>query len=856
MAGAATATAVSERLLGGAGDLDRLALIDGQETLTFRELNDRVRWRIDEIALPSRSVVTLTGDRSIEFVVTYLALLETGHVPLLAGDHADRLTAAWFVGGVATASRDGVTIEATGNAAAELHPDLALLVSTSGSTGSPKLVRLSHHNLLSNAEAIAQYQQLTGHDRGVTSLPLHYCFGLSVLHSHLVAGAAVVLTDASVVDPCFRTAVIEQRVTNLAGVPHTYEMLERSDPSWLAESSLRLLTQAGGRMEPAAVTRWAEQAEAWGAEFMVMYGQSEATARIAYLPAEMAAAHPSAVGRPIPGGSIELRAVDGHPADVGEIVYRGPNVMMGYARTVDDLAVGHDLDELRTGDLARYIEAADVYEIVGRQARFVKPFGLRIDLDEVQARLEGTLGAQIAVAGDDERLVVFGSGVDVDAIERRIASETGLPVRCIQVFDRAVPRTTSGKVDLPAMLTAAQTEEATDVTDLASAAAGESVAAVFATVFPSRTIAPDDTFVSLGGDSLSYVECSIRLEQALGRLPSDWHTRSIDSLADAAAPRRRMARLDTTVLLRAIGICLVVATHMRVWHVPGGAHTLLAVAGYNLARFMTPIESPAGRLRAGVRTAGRAAIPTVVWVGTGMLILGSYSIGTLLLVNNYVGPPEHTGDHWHFWFIEAFVHLVLLATLLSAVPFVRRLDLRFSYLLPVAMLALTLVLRMNWADVGEWYNLRFRTHNIAFFFVLGWLIQRSRTWPQRALTSLLIATTVLGYFDLASREWRIIVFLVVLVWARELPVPRWSVRAIGTVAAASMWIYVSHFTIWPLYRTAFVREFSYVLTIASGVAVWFIAERLLSSLNTWRQARTRSLIRPRFTPYSTIRGTL
>jgi surface polysaccharide O-acyltransferase-like enzyme len=223
----------------------------------------------------------------------------------------------------------------------------------------------------------------------------------------------------------------------------------------------------------------------------------------------------------------------------------------------------------------------------------------------------------------------------------------------------------------------------------------------------------------------------------------------------------------------------------------------------------------------------------MIWVGVGMLLFGAYSSGTLLLVNNYVGPASHDADHWHFWFIEVFVHLVLLAAMLSAVPAMHRLDRRFAYAFPLLVLGVTLLLRMP--DLGDWYNLRFRTHGVAWFFVLGWLVQRSRTWAQRASTSAIVVASVVGYFHVAPREWRIVALLLVLVWARDLPVPRWIVRPVGTLAAASMWIYVSHFAIWPMFRSVFVREVAYVCTIAAGVGVWWAAERLLGLLNTWRQ---------------------
>jgi acyl-CoA synthetase (AMP-forming)/AMP-acid ligase II len=829
---------LSELLLSGAGRPDRIALVAGEKQLSYEELTQLVDARRAEIALTERSIVTLIGDRSIEFVVSYLALLEAGHVPLLGGPHGDRVSDTWRAAAVVTATDDSVDIDVSRHGGHELHPELALLLSTSGSTGSPKLVRLSHRNLASNAASIAEYLGLSAGDRGITSLPLHYCYGLSVLHSHLLVGASVVLTNTSVVDRCFREALFALGVTNLAGVPHTFEMLERTSPDDLASSSLRLLTQAGGRMAPEAVTRWARRCEGWGADFYVMYGQTEATARIAYMPPDVVRRRPEAIGRAIPGGSLELRPVDGVPTNVGELVYHGANVMMGYAQDTDDLALGHTLDELATGDLARYHADDDVYEIVGRRSRLVKPFGLRIDLEEVESQLTSSAVGELAVAGDDERIVVHAPGSDIDQLRWQLAQVTGLPEHCCRVHDRPIPRTGSDKVDQAAMLTA------DDHSNFDPPVNGIPVAAIYAEILRVADVGDTDTFVSLGGDSLSYVECSIRLEASLGHLPTDWHLRPVASLAASAAPRRRWARLDTTIALRAIGICLVVATHMRIVHVPGGAHTLLAVAGYNVARFMAPLPTAGQRIRAGLRTAWRAAFPTMVWVAVGMVVFGSYSVGTLLLVNNYVGPSSHTGDHWHFWFIEVFVHLVLLASLLTALPAVRRLDRRFGYLVPLVMLAGALVFRMEWAQMSDWYNLRYRTHGVASFFVLGWLIQRSSTRPQRLVTSAVAVATVSGFFNVPSREWRILVLLIALIWVRELPVPRWSVRIIGTFAAASMWIYVSHFSIWPRYQEVFIQEVAYVLTLVSGVAMWFVAERSSAILNNWRPGR--SLARPRF----------
>ena len=267
-----------------------------------------------------------------------------------------------------------------------LHPDLALLLSTSGSTGSPKLVRLSRSAVRSNAAAIATYLDLTDADRGILTLPLHYCYGLSILTSHLYAGAATIVTDWSVLDPCLWDLAAEHGATGLAGVPHTFDQLDQLGFPDLA--SLRYVTAAGGKLAPERVTDLVGLGRSRGWDFYVMYGQTEATARMAYLPPELADEYPQAVGVAIPGGSLRVDGRQTRDGGVGELVYSGPNVMMGYAHGPADLAAGPELTELRTGDLAREV-GPGVFEVVGRTSRFAKIFGLRLDLDEIERRLPG-----------------------------------------------------------------------------------------------------------------------------------------------------------------------------------------------------------------------------------------------------------------------------------------------------------------------------------------------------------------------------------------------------------------------------------------------------------------------------------
>ncbi len=371
---------------------DRVALITPTGQLSYRELAERVAATAERLG-PVRRLVLLAGANQADALITYLAALSAGHpVLLVPGDNESTLrslTEAYSPDVVARPDARGTWTldERHPESAHVFHPDLALLLSTSGSTGSPKLVRLSHENVQSNAESIAAYLDITDTDRAATTLPMHYCYGLSVLHSHLLRGAGLVLTERSVSEAAFWEEFRAGRGTSLAGVPYTSDLLDRVGFERMELPHLRRVTQAGGRLAPQRVARYAELGRRSGWQLFVMYGQTEATARMAYLPPHLAAERPEAVGVPIPGGSFRLRPVDGHGPDPGELVYSGPNVMLGYAESPADLALGRTVEELHTGDLAR--RASDgLYEIVGRRSRFAKILGLRVDPQRVESHLE------------------------------------------------------------------------------------------------------------------------------------------------------------------------------------------------------------------------------------------------------------------------------------------------------------------------------------------------------------------------------------------------------------------------------------------------------------------------------------
>ncbi|MGH3682213.1 MAG: AMP-binding protein, partial [Natronosporangium sp.] len=459
-----SAAALATRAVPFAQDLGRFgdqpALITADRQVSYAELAARVDQVADRLAGPRR-LVLVEGANRIETIVGYLAALAADHPVLLVPGDSPRSIRA-----TVTAYRPAVVVGTEGirygqpgaTPAYPLNPDLALLLTTSGSTGSAKLVRLSRRNLQANAEAIASYLDIQETDRAATTLPMHYCYGLSVVHTHLLRGAGLILTDRSVAGDGFWELFMAQGGTSFAGVPYTFDLLDRVGFDRIRLPQLRYVTQAGGALGPERVRRYAQLAARDGWRLFVMYGQTEATARMAYLPPELAATHPGSIGGPIPGGSFRLAPLPDWPEpDTGELVYAGPNVMLGYAQRPADLSLGRTVEELSTGDVARRT-ADGWYEIVGRRSRFAKVFGLRIDLSWVEGLL-ARHGHSGCCAGGDGELVLAVEAGDVDPAEvrRLVAAECGLPERVVRVHPVAeLPRLPTGKPDYPAVLALAE----------------------------------------------------------------------------------------------------------------------------------------------------------------------------------------------------------------------------------------------------------------------------------------------------------------------------------------------------------------------------------------------------------------
>jgi acyl-CoA synthetase (AMP-forming)/AMP-acid ligase II len=442
--------------------------------LSYAELATRVEEVAERLQMlvKGRQLVFLAPGPDVEAVLLYLGCLRAGLPVCLAEPQPqplERLSEAYrpalvlapntlaIPAGWAPAASP-VEGYAAGHAkdfaTHALHSELALLLTTSGSTGSPKLVRLTARNLESNAVAIAQYLALGPGERAIQSLPLHYSYGLSVLNSHLVAGGSVVLTPHSFMRPEFWRDADDQSATSFAGVPYMYETLHRLRFEPACHPALRTYTQAGGGLRRDLIAHYHARTTQAGARLVVMYGQTEATARISYVPPERLGDKIGTIGVPIPGGHLRLEPLDAEEGSAAQLVYQGENVMMGYAETPADLGLGNvQHGVLRTGDLAT-VDDDGYFTIVGRLKRFTKLFGRRVSLEDVERELESAFPVQAIATDAGERLgvhVAADGAVDDAELVAHLARFLAVPPAAITVRRVAeLPLTATGKKDYKA----------------------------------------------------------------------------------------------------------------------------------------------------------------------------------------------------------------------------------------------------------------------------------------------------------------------------------------------------------------------------------------------------------------------
>ena len=797
-----------------------------------------------------RGLFALECDGSYRQYVAYLAALNAQCPVFLCRNRDDWVSSGYGLTYGYNPKTDQLEVLLARDAGPELHPDLCVLLSTSGSTGSAKSVRLSQRNVSSNAEAIAQYLELTKKDKAPMALPFQYSYGMSVFNSHMEAGASVYLTDHSVIDSAFWADFRDVGCTSFAGVPHSFELMQQNNIDTASLSSLKYMTQAGGRLAPEKVAYWANRSKEEDWLFYVMYGQTEAAPRISYLPPDRATSNPQCIGVAIPGGELKVVGPDGAQLPdgaPGELVYRGPNTMMGYAVKDADLAEDAGSDVLETGDIAiRHHDG--LFEIVGRKNRFVKAFGLRISLDEVEKQFSKD-GIDVVCGAQKERMYVLvakapsTSPPDLTQLSNEIAAWLGVPQSAFEVHEiSAIPRADSGKVDgrgvakiVAAIAENGENAEASATPNFAERFKGvvarrlgfrkkTSVSAVLQQHFPSQEVGPDTTFETLGGDSLTFLSVAIDLEGILGELPADWPSLSVNELENTAPKLGFMTKIDVPTLLRAIAISLIVASHLQLFEYGGtGARTLFFVAGWSLAVFTLPAIVSSNSTMPLWRLIWRVASLTLFFVLLNQLVIGYGEWPSMLLIANWFGPDVAGG----VWFIEVYLQILVFFGLLFSIPPVRKALARDSFLAAVALCGVAIaVMAISEAYFDFHHLFRRLPHLFAWVVLCGAVAALAKSTWQKAVATLMVAAGTQLMFGVAIKLFLFAVLAAI--WIPAIPLPRPLIVIVRNVANASLVIYLTHFNFASIARKLGVDSpaFSVALALIGGVLIWWMIELL------------------------------
>ena len=452
-------------------------LQDENNIYSFSDIN-ALAATYSEYLFPRSTALILT-DNTVGSVLSYLSCLRSGCIPLLLPRDTDPKIISFYLQlykiqlvlcpddcsslfnaySPSFISSGYSILIGDVNASIKVHPQLALLLTTSGSTGNPKLVKLSYANLKANALAIIQYLNISQNSKHITTLPMSYTYGLSCINTHLLSGGCIVLNNSSVIERAFWDSVYKYEPNTLSGVPYSYELLSRFPDHKLIDSPFTVFTQAGGKLSNKLILHYAQLCNQSNKKFYVMYGQTEATARMSYLPPDKLISKIGSIGIPIPGGRFQIKPIDtglsidstGHFK--GELIYYGENIFMGYANCGTDLSSEPlSNDFLETGDIA-YCDQDGYYFISGRLNRFTKLFGKRISLNDLESQLRES-NISCAIVSDDIHIIAFIEESSSLCFDKSVAIAKTIFLESINLnvrFSRFVkidkiPRSSSGKI--------------------------------------------------------------------------------------------------------------------------------------------------------------------------------------------------------------------------------------------------------------------------------------------------------------------------------------------------------------------------------------------------------------------------
>ena len=448
---------------------NRVAVKDNEgNVLTYGELVREVL-KFSHLLRP-RSIVFNLCKNTVGSLIGYLGFIQGDAVPLALSSKIekglldillDEYTPAylWIPTAQATGfdypvifEKYGYSLFETGNQLYPINDQLQFLMTTSGSTGSHKLVRYKKGNLEANARNVAIAFGWTNNERPVCDLGMQYTMGLNVINTHLYVGATVLLTTFNLMSADFWDYIRIEKATNFTGVPFSYDIFYRLRFDRMDLPYLTTLSEGGGKLTDARFIQLAEYAQKNGKRFIASFGTTETSARMACLPAELALTKTGSIGRAIPEGELFLVDESGNELTEleaeGEMCYRGPNVTMGYAIKKKDLFRGDDFNgEYHTGDLARR-DADGCYFVTGRMSRFLKLLSYRVSLDQCERLIQQEFGIECACTGNDHKMDIYiTDGSKHKEVLDFISEKTNLFKTLFKVYIiNSIPRNDSGKI--------------------------------------------------------------------------------------------------------------------------------------------------------------------------------------------------------------------------------------------------------------------------------------------------------------------------------------------------------------------------------------------------------------------------
>nr|MDO8110720.1 AMP-binding protein [Candidatus Sigynarchaeota archaeon] len=478
---------------------DKIAVFHRDSTISYKDLYSLVltiAGHLEKLPLHVPDKIVIVADNSIFFIAAYFGIIASGHVALplspefgetnfqyvfaSCGIKCAFIQQKWmkrlqgfkikaditFTDAAVGGATDIFKLEKKPGIIKDVNEqeDLAIIIFTSGSTGVPKGAMLTHYNLMYNTTSITQYLALTPDDRIMVVLPFSYCFGTSLLHTHLRVGGQVVINNQFMFPGKVLDEINEKECTGFAGVPSTFQILLRRSPlKKMKFPTLRYVQQAGGKLTNAFITELIEALPT--TRIFIMYGQTEATARLSYLPPEMLSTKLGSIGKGIPGTKIEVLDKAGKPVkpgETGEIVASGGNIMKGYWNDPDTTAKTIKEGKLYTGDLGTVDDDGFVY-MTEREKDIIKSSGYRVSPKEIEDHISSIPDVvEVAVIGIPDEIMGEVPKAFVSITKSKVLTAQEIITHCQKHFPPYkvpkeveflpdLPKNTSNKVDKPAL---------------------------------------------------------------------------------------------------------------------------------------------------------------------------------------------------------------------------------------------------------------------------------------------------------------------------------------------------------------------------------------------------------------------